>query len=418
MERAQVLTREALIQRRVNSKEGLLSGSYVGKATMDGVFGGELVRNSKGVPLQSVVVANSVAYENTKGYTELWSRIEDTLKRIKNNLDRKTNISEFPDDYYSLIDMMRIDITRRRIQEQDYTSLLTSEQMNAAFSRSVRLDEFIPFAGAFKEMAATGDTVPMIQQKTGETGSVNMHVFGLGHERSLEDELYNTSIFTLEKVNAAVVRAHTGLRNDRSIGLFPALTAGTGFAASQRVGAVAEATYDLSMYMTLRHGLRRLMGLNDPQTGQQIATPKIVLAVGNNVTLWDIQRIVAGQLNRATNEVSNLESLPIDEIWLYKGDTLYVGPKKITYNGIADGYAYLFVPGPAGAPAYTLTKRGLTQEVGRGDVLQLAREKRAWYFVQTEYMEEMLGSSSATLGLGAGFGYVVEIELPTDTIET
>jgi len=402
----------------VNAKEGIFSGAYYGKATMDGVFNGDVVLNHEGKPIEGIVVASSTAYKNSKGYAELWSRIEDKLRRLKNSLDRKVNISEFPADYYDLVDMMRLDITRRRIQEQDFTSVFAQEQTNPAFSRSVRLDEFIPFAGAFKEMIGSGDQVPMIQQKTGETGSVSMHVFGLGHERSLEDELYNTSIFTLEKVNEAVVRAHTGLRNDRMIGVLPALTAGAGFAASQRVGAVTEATYDLSMYSTLRHGLRRLMGLLDPQTGQQIASPKIVLAVGNNVTLWDIQRIVNGQLNRVTNEVSNLESLPIDEIWLYKGDTLYVGPKKITYNGIADGHAYLFVPGPSGAPVYALNKRGLTQEVGRGDVLQLAREKRAWYFVQTEYMEEFLGTSSATLGLGAGYGYVVEIELPTDTIET
>ncbi len=105
-------------------------------------------------------------------------------------------------------------------------------------------------------------------------------------------------------------------------------------------------------------------------------------------------------------------------MWLYKGDVIDVGPKRTEYEGVPDGTAYLFVPGPAGAPTWTLNKRQLTQEVGRGDVLTLSREQRAWYFGQAVYREEFLGSSSDTAGLGDGYGYVVEITLPTEPGET
>jgi hypothetical protein len=418
-----ILTKELLVKRRVNQAEGILSGLYRGKADDAGVFGGEadVIRLANGQKLESLVVASSERWENTEGYAKHWGRIEALLKTVKNQIERRVNISEFPADYYTLVDMIRMDITRRRLEALDFTGELTQEITNAAFSRSVRLDEFIPFAGAFAEMKATGDQVPMVQQKTGETGMVSMHIYGLGHERSLEDELYNTSIFSLEKVNAAVARAFTGLRNDLSLGQLVALTLAGGWAPSQQVAAQsggANATYDQNLYLTLKEALRVLYGLRDPQTGQEIVAPRVVLVVGGNVIEWDIQRIMRGQLNKPNSEISNLESLPIDQIWKYKGDTLYVGPKTVSYPGVPANTAYLLVPGPAGSPAFTLVKRGLTQEVGRGDVLQLARDKRAWYFVQTSYGEEFIGSSSQVLGLGAGFGYCVEITLPTDTIET
>lgn len=422
--KGEILTAETLVKRRVNQAEGILSGLYRGKATDDGVFGSdaEVIRLPNGSKLESVVVAAGERWVNSAGYAKLWGAIEDTHRRLRAQIDRKVNISEFPADYYTLIDMIRMEITRRRLEEMDFTGELTQEVTNAAFSRSLRLDEFVPFAGAFAEIKASGDNVPMIQQKTGETGTVTMHIYGLGHERSLEDELYNTQIFTLEKVNAAVARAFTGARNNLCLGGMIALSL-TGWHASQHVAAQsggANSTYDQNLYLTLKEALRVLYGLHDPQTEQEIVAPRVVLAVGNNVIEWDIQRIVRGQLNKPNSEISNLESLPIDQIWKYKGDTLYVGPKRVTYPGVPANTAYLLVPGPAGAPAFTLVKRGLTQEVGRGDVLQLAREKRAWYFVQTNYGQEFLGSSDPTMGpaLGGGFGYCVEIELPTETVET
>ncbi len=421
--KGEILTAESLMKRRVAQAEGILSGLYRGKATDSDVFGGDagVIRLANGQRMESVIVASTERWEGTEAYAKHWSKIEQQLALVRKQIDRKANISEFPADYYTLIDMIRMDITRRRLEQVDFTGELSQEITNAAFSRSVRLDEFIPFTGAFSEIKASGDTVPMIQQKTGETGSVSMHIYGLGHERSLEDELYNASIFSMEKVNAAVARAFVGLRNDLSIGQLVAMSIAGTWHASQHVAAQsggATSTYDQNLYLTLKEALRVLYGLHDVQTLQEIVAPRVVLVLGNNVIEWDIQRIVRGQLNKPNSEISNLESLPIDQIWKYKGDTLYVGPKTVSYPGVPANTAYLLVPGPAGAPAFTLVKRGLTQEVGRGDVLQLAREARAWYFVQTGYGEEFIGSSSTVITPGAGFGYCVEIELPTDTIET
>ena len=163
------------------------------------------------------------------------------------------------------------------------------------------------------------------------------------------------------------------------------------------------------MYQTLDTAIERLINLNDPQTGQPIDAPKLVLACRPN----DVRRInkaINGVINLYRGQPSNYAALTdITEIWPYRGDVFYRGPDRIVYDGIAENTAYLFVPGSAGSPFWTLVKRQLTQEIGRGSVLQLAREQRAWYFVQTQYMKEFLGETDDCAN---GTGFVIEITIP------
>lgn len=412
------LDKETLIKRRINQNFGIKSGLYFGKMQ-------EQNSNTEKVKeCESVVIAASERWHNSEGYTDLWSKMEDTMKRLKNQLDRKVNINQFPDDYYDLIDRIRIDITRRRIEEMDFTSEFTQELTNPNFPKSIPLNEFIPFAGVFEEIKGTGDNVPMLEQKTGGTGAVPVKLYGLGHARSLEDELYNTDIFSIEKVNTAVARGHRALRNHICFNPLINLTLTAGWHASQVVptDTTAGLTYDQRLYNTIRNAIRTLYGLLDPQTRQEINAPAITLLVRNKVIEWDLSRILLGQLQKfgGRGDVENRERLPVNEVWKYKGDVIDVGDKRTIYPGVPENTAYLFVTGPNGAPIWTLNKRQLTREVGRGDVLQLARERTAWYSGQGGYREEFLGSSSPTVfaKVGAGHGYVVTFDFPEYSDET
>jgi hypothetical protein len=422
-----ILTKEELTKRFVNSGRGILSGCYAGKANELDVFSRDssmgAVRNLKGQPLESIVVPKNAAWVDTAEYHQLWNEIEDAMSRLKaQNFGRGAmNVAQFPDDYYTMIDRIRIDITRRRIENMDFTSEIAQEITNTNFGRSIRLDEFLPYAGAFKEIKGTGDTIPLIQQKTGGTDTIVMHIFALGWERTLEDELYNLDIFSLQKVNIAVARAYTALRNSRNgIGTAIALSAAGGWPLNQRVAAsIGYATYDLNLYNTLRNAERKLAALLDPQTLQEIDASRMCLLVRENNVLKDLSRVVGGKLeNGAVAYASSisLEPLGIDEIWQYKGDSIFVGTEDLEYPGVPAGKAYLFIPARGTtAPNFVLNKRGLTQEVGRGDVMTLSREKRAWYCAQTEYQTEWFGEAA---GGAAHTGFIVEVELPTFDEET
>lgn len=412
------MNKDKFIERRLNNGFGIRSGMFYGDMKSQNNKTDPVLK-SNGDRLDSVVMAAGKNWVNSEGYVRIWNEIEDKIKAVKNQFERRVNLNQFSDDYYDLIERVRKDITRRRGEEMDFTPEFTIEETNPNFSKAISLTEFLDFAGVFEDIKGTGDNVPMLQQKTGAIGSVEVKLKGLGHARTLEDELYNLDIYSLQKVNKAVARAHTGVRNNICFNPLIALSAANAWNASQQVAAdITGATYDVRLYLTMRNAIRTLYGLLDPQTRQEITASKVVLLVRNQVIQWDLSRILQGQLERFGVPVENRASLPINEVWLYKGDAVAVGPKRTTYEGVPEGTAYLFVPGPAGSPTWTLNKRQLTQEIGRGDVLQLARERRAWYFGQAEYREEFLGSSSATLGLAAGFGYVVEIELPAFDTET
>lgn len=418
MNEVMILNRDKLYERRVKNGYGIRSGSFYGDMKSQAAMkNAEFIVNSKGEKSETIITASGEKYHNSAAEAEIWNRIDEIRSRMVKLGKKLTNVNQFPDDYYDLIEAIRIDITRRRIEEMDFTSEFTKEITNPNFSKSINLTEFLEYAGVFEDIAGTGDNVPMLQQKTGEKGSVEVVLKGLGHARSLEDELYNLDIFDMQKVNRAVTRGHTAVRNNICFNPLIALTGAGGWNASQQVAAAAGATYDIQLYLTIRNALRTLYGLLDPQTNQEIGAPRVTLLVRNNVIEWDLQRVINGQLEKFGTPVENRSKLAIDEIWTYKGDSITVGEKTTTYNGVPAGTAYLFVTGPDGAPTYTLNKRQLTQEVGRGDVLQLAKERRAWYFGQAEYREEFLGSSGSQ-GLGDGYGFVVEIELPPEPDET
>lgn len=364
-----------------------------------------------------IVDTEKANWVGTKEYAQHWNSIKAILAKIR-ALGAKLNTAQFPSDYYDLIEKISLDITKRRIQEEDFTALMTQEVTNLSFSKSVNLKEFLGFVGQFLENNLAGDSVPLIQQKTGVVGAVEMQGYALGAVRSLEDVLYNLDIYTLQKVNEAYTRAFIGRRNDLVWGRIIALTTGTNWDASQTVAADATsgATISEKVYKTINAAIEALGKLYDFQLNQEITINRLVIATGRNVDARKINRAVQGQLQNSKGINSNREALEIDQIWMYKGDSFFYGKEQKSYPGIADNVAYLFIPGPSGAPNYTLVKRGLVSVSSSGDALTLGQEKDAKYFVQTKYDDEFLGTSSANIVIAANtdqdWGYIVEVNLP------
>lgn len=377
-------------------------------------------KDANGVDMNYIVDTEKANWVGTKEYTQHWNTIKTTLDKIRDD-KLKQNTAQFPADYYTLIDALSLDLTKRRIQEVDFTPLLTQEQVNLEFSKSVNLKEFLGFVGEFQENNLAGDSVPLIEQKTGAKGSVEMVGYALGHVRSLEDILYNLDIYSIQKVNEAYIRAFIGKRNDlvwaRMIEL--STSGGDEWDSSQTVAADATSGTSLEekVYITMNNAITALGKLYDFQTNQEIVMPKIVFATGRNVDARLVERAIRGQLNNSKGLTANRESLEVDELWMYKGDSFTYGKKKVTYGGIAASKGYLFIPGPSGAPTHTLVKRPLTTVTSPGDAANLSQEKEAKYFIQTAYTDEWYGTSAGNTVIDANtdhdWGYVVEVNLPS-----
>lgn len=372
--------------------------------------------DAKGQREPTIVDTEKANWVGTKEYEKHWNSIKVTLDKIRADKD-KQNTAQFPSDYYDLIEKISLDITKRRIQEVDYTALVTMEITRLDFSKSVNLKEFLGFVGQFLENNLAGDSVPLLQQKTGVVGAVDMQGYALGHIRSLEDVLYNLDIYTIQKVNEAYTRAFIGRRNHLVWNPMIALT-GSGWSVGQTVAAdtTSGATISERMYRTIDAAIEMLGNLYDFQTNQEINLPRIVIATGRNVDARKINRAISGQLQNSKGINSNREALEIDQIWMYKGDSFFYGKEKVSYPGIAANKAYIFIPGPSGAPNYSLIKRNLVSVSSPGDALKLSQGADAKYFIQSKYNDEWYGTSSGNATIAANtdhvWGYVVEVNLP------
>ena len=397
----------------IDAKTALQDKIDNGFAVSNKLYTGNINKNLTATSEEELVVPGSEmsltiknnSWKDTEAHNRVWNKIEDLWKR------KKSNIATFDQSAYEeLIDNIRIDVTRRRFQYLDLTTLIDDEITNPNFTKAVTLDEFLPYGAAFMPNNLRGEAVSLIDQKYGGTDTVTMAGYAVGWADTLENQLFNMDIFSMMKVNEAIARGYVGKRNDLSAGEI----VGTTYNASQQVAAATTsgATPEELLYETLNDAIETLTNLKDPQTDQIITAANMsLLCYPGDVRR--INRAINGQLNNSKGKNSNREPLnEISNIIPYFGDTIYAGEKAISYDGVSKNTAYLYVPGVA---SWTLTKRGLTQELGSGSVLNLSTDQSAWYFVQTKYRNEFFGSSDSAIlaDKGTGYGFIVEITLPS-----
>lgn len=394
-----VLDEVGLKKLKVENKASLASELFSGDAEYNAKTG----RMDSVSGRRMIATMDSQEYENSATHAKLWNTISDMRSKMLKNA------AMLPDDLLTLTDAIRLDITRRRLEEMDFTSMVNNEVMVPGAGPSVTLDEFLEWGAAMETIHGNNDPLPLVEHKSGATGSLVFDLYGVGDKTSLKEVIFS-SLWDLERLNRAVARGYRAKRNDRNVlGQMVAKTTATGWdsAQQQAADATASATKEELMYNTINAAINKLVGLNDPQTSQPIAASSGLTLACNPKQMRAIERAIRGRLEvGGKGKPANFSALSeISQIIPYQGDTIYMGKKTYTYGGVASGKAYLFVP----RIAYTVVKRPLTMVMGEGDVLNLEQTKRAWYAVDKAYDTEFFGGSA---GGTSGTGYVVEITLP------
>ena len=307
-----------------------------------------------------------------------------------------------------------MDVTRRSLESPDLTSLIAREETNLDFSEVINLREILKYRGEMATISGENDAVPLIEQHTGNVDTLSLAIKAVGWKDSLANMLWNR-FFTMEKVVQAAVDADVDARNAAIIGVIVALTTANAFVATQKQAAdgTASQTIDEHTYNTFLAANKLIRGLKDVQTGRKIQVPSLSVLC-NSADTWQIENVIRGQLNGngSSARASNRPALPISSIIEYDhgiNDGITLGKKTLSYPGVAAGKCYLLVPGVA----LVANKRPLTMETGLGSVLELSTEERAWYRVQGTYLKDLLGSSYTGTTLGASYGAIVEVSLPT-----
>lgn len=343
--------------------------------------------------------------ESEQVMAELEAMRDELLPKIENAAQPPSQ-----DDLDAFFGKFFIEVTRRAVESPDLTSLIANEVTNFEFPAIVSLNDFKKFRGKMGKVQGTNDPVPLIEQNTGGTDTVSLYIKAVGWKDSLVNMLFN-KFFTMEKVMQAALDAYIDERNSATAGVMIGAT----YVASQQQAAVATSglTLDEKTYETLLAANKLVRGLKDPQTDKKIAVPGLAILC-NSADTWQIENVIRGQLNGdgSNARVNNRPGLPIGQIIEYDGginDGATIGKETVSVPGVTPGKCYIFVP----KVLDVLVKRHLTMESGRGSVLSLSTEERAWYMCQGEYTKDLLGSSYTGTGLGAGYGAVIEITLPS-----
>ena len=399
-----ILNRDAIIEERLKNK----------MATHAVVFGGNASDNlSAKAPVvlnQAIVEMTGNHWVGSAGNVKLWDEIKVLQKKFVSE-----NAAQAPEaeTLAALVSKIFIDMTRRSQEAPDLTGMIATEMTNFDFPENVTLRDIMKYRGKFMKISGTNDSVPLIEQNLANIDTFPMEILALGWKDSIKNMLYNT-LHTMQKVLEAVVDAHTDMRNSKTVGVIVGAT----YAASQKqaADATASTTFDEKMYATVRKAIKKLKGLNDIQTDRPISVPSMMLLC-NSANTWDIERVINGQLDQngaAGFRGNNRQALPIASIVEYdRGitDGFTWGKETLSFPGVTAGKCYLLVPKEY---LWVGNKRPLTMETGRGETLQLSTEERAWYGVQGEYFKVFLGSSFPGTAVGAGYGAIIEITLPTE----
>lgn len=407
MRNPKILDRDGLKEYRLKNKTASNVAIFSGNADENLKDNGAQV-----IGKELVVPMTNAVWEGSEGYVKLWGEIKALQNKAREEMS--TNAAQAPSSatLEELLQKVFIDVTRRRQETGDLTNLIASESTDFDWPETINLRDLFDYVGEMQVISGSNDSVPLIEQALGVTDTLTMQILALGWKDSLKNLLFN-KLRTIEKVNKAAVNAYTDQRNARTVGVI----VGASYAASQKQAADATsgATYDVLMYNTIRKAIKLLRGLKDVQTKEKIAVPSITLLC-NSADRWDIERTINGQLGSGNGTIGslNMQSLPIDTIIEYDHGITHGkkwGKKTLSFPGVTQGKAYLFVPGEA---FFVAVKRPLTMETGRGSVLQLSTEEKAWYAVQAEHYKDFLGSSYPGTNVGAGFGYIVEVTLPVE----
>lgn len=397
-----------MIKQNVEDKKSLPAYMYADAA--------KDVFNSNAKPKEltrTTVTMESVNFEGTKAHMDLQAKTQKLLTK------RAENAAQFSeDDYYNLVNYTMINLNRRVLQERDITSFMDEIVTNPDFTKTVEFLDFLPFGAIFKDYSGTGENVSLIVTETGDKDSVKLGIKAVGWKDTLLNELFNQGLSYMERVLQAVAEGYVASRNDQSVNTILTTT----YDSSQVQAAVASgSSLEENMYLTVYEAIKKIKGLKDPLTGDDIDTGDLAMLI-NPQNEMDIVRAINGVIGSNPAAQVNRTSLlnMVQTLVPYRQKTIRNGKDVKVYPGVALNKAYLFVPKQY---RWELIKRALTQQISAGEALKLDREDQAWYYVNGRYDDLFFGSSNASVKAqcnikypdtsGEGFGYIIEVTLPT-----
>jgi len=219
-----------------------------------------------------------------------------------------------------------------------------------------------------------------------------MKIYAAGFVWTLLAALFDNT-YDLSRLSEGVALGYSAKKDDLAIK--PIIDA-TYTGAAQTPASTEGAGRQEKLMNTLMDAIDDLGERTDPITKRKIQAEGLV-ALCSSKDARHIAHVMSGLGNSTPEKYSPLNQ--ITKVIGYDGEVIDMPEKTVTYGGVTSGTIYLIKPNRY---FKIPIKRGLTMEIDqKPDVNTLAREQRAWYFVEGMYN---------SIGIE---NFVQEVTLPT-----
>jgi hypothetical protein len=298
----------------------------------------------------------------------------DKIRDGKVDLKSTNNLNENWTDY---MDATRLDLTIRKEAKPTVRESIYDVVVNPAFTKDVRPTELNPYGVAFTENNGTGESVKQGENRSGQDTTVPMKIYSAGFTWTLLAELFDGS-YNQGLLNDGVAVGYSAKQDDNAIA--PILAAS--YSGAQLTAASTDGSNrQEKLYNTLSNAVDDLAKRKDPVTKRNLSNGDMVV-LASEYDAAHIEFVLQGGLP-STNERKHPGIPSITTVVGYDGEIITLENETITYPGVTDGTVYLI---KRSRYLKIAQKLGLTVETDQNpDVATLAREQRAYYFVEALY---------------------------------
>lgn len=277
------------------------------------------------------------------------------------------------EDWSLLWDAMRIDLSIRKAAEPTIRQNFYNEISMPNSDKIFKSVEFYPYAFEFTENNGEGQAVVQGESMGGGYEDIENIIYATGFTWTLLAELFDKSL-DFQKISDGVMIAYNAKKDDLAISpILNATYAGAKTTAASTVGSLRQEL----LYNTLVDAVDDLGVRVDPVTNREI-DPMGSIILAHPFDARHIADVLTGL--PSVNERRYPALSAVSNVVGYDGEVITGRAKTVTYSGVTKGEAYLIKPNRY---MNIGIKRNLTLEVdSMPDVSTLAREKRAWYFVE------------------------------------
>ena len=162
------------------------------------------IREIDGRPVRCIIDptgAKSLAWKGTAAYEIHWDKIRHIMNKVKEHFKSvdnwKRNLEHMPPGTEELFDLLRIDITRRKMEILDLVGFVATEEINEDYDNPITLQWLLDYVAPFKEFEGTGDKVNLVYTRLGDKTSIYFALAGVGFHQDLYNILFN-KIFQMQ----------------------------------------------------------------------------------------------------------------------------------------------------------------------------------------------------------------------------